>query len=165
MRQIDYLILHTTAGPQNQKVSVILNYWKSIGWKYPGYHFMIEKDGRIARLLPIEMVSNGVKGYNHNSIHICTIGGVEIIKGLNDKGKPINVVGKALDNRTEEQKKSQIELLEALTHKFPKAAIRGHRDFSVDKNRDGKIMPNEWMKTCPSYPAREWALSVGFKAN
>ena len=41
-----------------------------------------------------------------------------------------------------------------LKKKYPKAVIQGHRDFSPDLNKDGKITPNEWIKLCPCFDAK-----------
>jgi N-acetylmuramoyl-L-alanine amidase len=163
MRKINNIVLHCTAGPQTQTVEVIQAYWRSIGWKTDGYHHIIKPDGTIVDLVPIEKPSNGVAGHNADSIHICYIGGVEVKKGVNDKGKPINVIGKALDNRTPEQIISQIQLIVKYKEMFPNAKVLGHRDFSPDKNRDGIIQPSEWMKTCPSFSVREWLDCVGLQ--
>lgn len=122
---------------------------------------MIRPDGTVANLVPIEKPSNGVQGYNANSINISYIGGVEVIKGKNAKGQVINQLGKAVDNRTDAQKATMYELVNRYKKMFPKAEIKGHRDFSPDKNRDGIIQPSEWMKTCPAFSAKEWAKSVG----
>lgn len=163
MRTIENIILHCTAGPQTQTVEAILNYWKSIGWKKPGYHIIIRADGKAVILLPIEEISNGVKGFNKTSINICYIGGVEVIKGVNDKGKPVNVIGRTLDNRTGPQLETMERIVRTYHNMFPKAAIKGHRDFSKDKNRDGIIQPNEWMKTCPSFSVAAWLETVNLK--
>lgn len=72
-----------------------------------------------------------MKGYNANSIHISYIGGVD-------------ANGKAVDNRTEAQKRTQIRLLKRLKKQFPTAIILGHRDFP------GVI------KECPSFDVKEW---------
>lgn len=136
-REIKYIVLHCTATNQNAKVSSIVNYWKNEkGWKSPGYHFLIDKHGEIHELHPIEKPSNGVAGYNQNSIHISYIGGI---------GKD----GKGLDNRTPEQILSQIKLVTEMKSKFPKAEILGHRDFPNVK------------KECPSFDVKEWLKSVG----
>ncbi len=45
---------------------------------------------------------------------------------------------------------------------FPDAKILGHRDVSEDKNRDGIISPNEWMKACPSFSVNEWLKEIKF---
>lgn len=162
MREIKYIVLHCTASPQTQTVEVIENYWKNVlKWKTPGYHHLIEADGTDNNLVSIDKPSNGVKGYNANSIHISYIGGVEVIKTKDKAGKPINVLGKAVDNRTPEQIKTQIKLVKKYKEMFPNAKIQGHRDFSPDKNRDGTIQPNEWLKTCPAFSVAEWLKCTG----
>lgn len=137
MRPINYIVLHCTAGPQTQTVNEIQSYWRnSLGWKDPGYHFLIKTNGEAVQLLPIEKPSNGVKGFNANSIHISYIGGV-------DKA------GRALDNRTPEQIRTQIELITKYKAMFPKAEIKGHRDFPGVT------------KECPSFDVRTWLKCVG----
>lgn len=141
MREIRYIVLHCTAGPQTQTVETIQNYWKkNLHWTAPGYHHLIRPDGSVADLQPIESPSNGVAGYNHNSIHISYIGGV-------DK------YNKPLDNRTEEQKQSQIELLKKYYAMFPEAVIQGHRDFPGVK------------KACPSFDVKKWLNEINFYSN
>jgi N-acetylmuramoyl-L-alanine amidase len=162
MRKIKYIILHCTASPQTQTIEAIQNYWRtSLGWKSPGYHFIIKPDGEAVELLSIEKPSNGVKGFNSNSINISYIGGVEVSKSINSAGKIINVLGKAVDNRTPEQIQTMIDLIKKFKAMFPTAEVKGHRDFSPDKNRDGIIQPSEWMKTCPSFSVAEWLKSIG----
>lgn len=117
MRDIKYLVVHCTATPQNTKLESIQNYWKNtLGWKNPGYHYVIHPDGTITALLPEEQISNGVAGYNSVSINVSYIGGVD-------------VKGKAVDNRTPAQKTAIEGLLKKLRKKYPKAKIQGHRDF------------------------------------
>lgn len=148
MRDITHIVLHCTAGPQNQPTSEILHYWKTVnGWKNPGYHFEINADGTIEQLLPIEQIANGVAGHNANSIHISYKGGIDA------HGKPI-------DNRTLAQKNSQIQLLRKYHKLFPKAQILGHRDFSVDKNGNGIIDQWEWIKACPAFDVKSWLKTV-----
>lgn len=162
MRRIDYIILHCTAGPQYQEIQVIKDYWKNVlGWKNPGYHYLIPASGKYEKIFPIEKISNGVAGYNSHSVHISYIGGVDIVKAKDRNGKFINVTGKAIDNRTREQIDAQILIIGKLRALFPKAKIRGHRDFSIDKNHDGIIQPNEWMKACPSFDVVTWCKLVG----
>ena len=89
---------------------------------------------------PDDKPTNGVAGYNSNSIHISYKGGVDS-------------KGRALDNRTDAQKKTLINLLKQFKKKYPTAKIMGHRDFSPDKNKNGKIEPFEYIKICPSFDA------------
>lgn len=138
MREIKHIVLHCTATRQSATVKSITNYWENIlGWKNPGYHFLIEKDGKIHNLQPIEYIAYGVGGYNQNSIHISYIGGVD------DDGK-------AFDNRTPKQILSQLKLIIEMKERFPDAEILGHRDF-----------PNV-NKECPSFNVENWLLAVGF---
>lgn len=125
MRDIKYIAVHCTATSQNVKVETILNNWKRKGWKRPGYHYLIDKDGVIHKLHPEEQFSNGVKGYNMQTINVCYIG------------------GKDVDDRTDAQKAIMLGLLKHLKGKYPNALIQGHRDF-----------PNV-NKSCPRFNAKD----------
>ena len=138
MREIKHIVVHCTAGPQDQKTTDIKAYWaRVLGWKSYGYHYLINADGTIEYITPIENPSNGVAGHNKNSIHICYKGG--------QGGK---------DTRTDKQKETLTKLITAIKKKFPQAIICGHRDFSPDKNGDGKITPDEFIKLCPCFDAK-----------
>ena len=131
MRNINYIAIHCTATQPEASIASIQNYWKNnLGWKNPGYHYIIDRFGNVVNLLPIELVSNGVQGYNSQTINISYIGGI-------DKS------GKPKDTRTEAQKQSILKLLKELRVKFPKAKIQGHRDFPNVK------------KACPSFEAKK----------
>ncbi len=139
MRTIKYIVLHCTATPQTATIESIKNHWKNVlHWKSPGYHYMIKPNGEIVNTLSIDKVSNGVAGYNTPSINISYIGGV-------------NSQNKAVDNRTEAQKQSQIKLLKELKKQFPNAEILGHRDFPNVK------------KDCPSFDVKSWLKEINFK--
>jgi N-acetylmuramoyl-L-alanine amidase len=130
MRTITHIVVHCSATGQDAKVEAIQRYWKqNLGWKSPGYHYIIEADGKETQLLTIAQPSNGVKGWNKSIINICYIGGVDKL------GKPI-------DNRTDAQKRQLMTRLKALKTMFPNAIIQGHKDF-----------PNV-AKACPSFDAK-----------
>jgi N-acetylmuramoyl-L-alanine amidase len=75
MRKIDYIVIHCTATQPNTKKESILNYWKNtLKWKSVGYHRLIDANGIIHELAKYEQTTNGVKGYNSNSIHFSYIG-------------------------------------------------------------------------------------------
>ena len=103
---------------------------------------MVGADGTITQLLDEEGVSNGVRGYNSVLVNVAYIGGID-------------TEGKAVDNRTPEQKASLLKLLGMLHKKYPTATIQGHRDFSPDLNRNGIIEPNEFIKACPCFDAKK----------
>jgi N-acetylmuramoyl-L-alanine amidase len=147
-RSIKYLTIHCSAGFGDRKA--IEKFWKqSLGWKSPGYHRLIDEDGTIHNLSDFNLPTNGVKGFNANSIHISYIGGV-------DKKD----YAKAVDTRTPQQKQSIIKCIyEALAwirtqgQDVSKIEILGHRDFSPDKNGNGIVDAWERIKQCPSYNA------------
>jgi N-acetylmuramoyl-L-alanine amidase len=125
-RKINYIVIHCTATPKNTTVESIQNHWKNtLKWKSPGYHFLIEANGRVNKLHPMDLPTNGVRGFNSNSIHISYIG------------------GKYSDDRTKEQNESIIECIKlALEYSKPHIPIiQGHRDF-----------PNV-AKACPQFNA------------
>jgi len=125
MRKINYIVCHCTATDQDATVEAIKNFWKNnLGWKNPGYHFIIEKNGTIHNLQPIDKLSNGVRGYNANSIHVAYIG------------------GKLIDDRTPQQKASMRSVVKVMQSMFPDAKVQGHRDF-----------PNV-SKSCPRFDAK-----------
>jgi N-acetylmuramoyl-L-alanine amidase len=130
MRTITHIVVHCTATPQTTTVASIQRYWReNLKWKSPGYHFLIEANGTVHNLQPINLPSNGVAGHNANSIHVSYIGGVH--------GQ------KAVDNRTEAQKTALLTILRDLKKQFPNAVIQGHRDFP------------RVAKACPSFDAKK----------
>ena len=131
-RKVNYIAIHCTASPQTATVENIKRYWKdTLGWKNVGYHRLIDADGVVHDLADFNTVTNGVKGFNHETIHISYIGG-------------ITPSGKAIDNRTPHQKQAIIECIhETLTWIGRKVPIQGHRDF-----------PNV-NKDCPCFDAIE----------
>lgn len=141
MRTIKYIAIHCTASSQTMTIEGLRKEFKRKGWSNPGYHYVISPDGKITQMLPEDKISNGVRGFNSVTINVAYIGGID------RAGKPI-------DNRTEEQKASLRALLKMLHKKYPTAVIQGHRDFSPDLNKDGKITPNEFIKACPCFDAK-----------
>lgn len=142
MRQINNIIIHCTAGSQSQSAEDVVRYHRNVlGWKAPGYHYIIEADGKIVNTHPEEKVSNGVKGHNATSINVCYIGGIDSR-------------GRGIDNRTKAQKEALIRVLRELRTRYPNARILGHRDIaSTDSNHNGIIDPWERVKECPCFDA------------
>jgi len=129
MREIKYIVIHCTATQPNTKKESILNYWKNtLKWKSVGYHRLIDANGIIHELARYEQVTNGVKGYNSESIHFSYIGGVDEYN--NPK-----------DTRTLKQKESLLYLIKQAKKQFPNAIVQGHRDFGANK-------------ACPSFDAK-----------
>ena len=132
MRPINHIVIHCTATQPTATVEAIKRYWKEVmKWNSPGYHYLIEESGKVNILQPIEKISNGVAGFNHSSIHVSYVGGV-------DKS------GKAKDTRSIEQKEAMLKIVKELKTKFPNAKILGHKDFP-------KVN-----KACPSFDVFAW---------
>lgn len=142
MRKINNIVVHCSATEQGKDFNSkdIAGWHKSRGFKEIGYHYVILLNGDIENGRDIFKVGAGVFGHNKDTIHVCYVG------GLDSKGK-------AKDTRTEDQKHSLLILLESLKLVFNQAEIVGHRDLSPDKNKDGKITKNEFIKACPCYDA------------
>ena len=120
------------------------------GWRDIGYHFVIRRDGTIESGRPLERTGAHVKGHNKDSIGICMEG------GLNDKGKPKN-------NFIDKQFNSLKLLIDGFKFQFNINIenIKGHRDYSPDKNKDGVITKNEWLKECPCFDVQRWYYGTG----
>ena len=141
-RKIYGIVIHCTA----TKAGVDLNaedvrrIHKAQGWADIGYHYLIRIDGRIENGRDVDLIGAHVSGYNTNTIGVCYVG------GLDEKGNPA-------DTRTPNQKDSLRRLLKMLRAAYPGASIKGHRDYSPDKNGNGSIESWEWMKSCPCFSA------------
>lgn len=133
MRDIKRIFVHCTAGSQKQTKNDLLREFKAKGWSAPGYHYVVFPDGKLEQLLAEDKVSNGVQGYNSTSINIAYVGGID--------GR-----GRAVDNRTDDQKRVLRDLLGSLKKRYPNAHIMGHRDI-WGKN------PKNWKKQCPCFDA------------
>lgn len=92
-------------------------------------------DGKIEQLLGEASISNGVQGYNSNSINVAYVGGID------SKGRPV-------DNRTKEQKTALTSILRSLKLRYPNAHIMGHRDIWGKDSR-------KWKKMCPCFDAEK----------
>jgi len=150
MRNIKNIVIHCSAG--HGDLASVKHWWhkhpQGPKWAIGGYNKWVDYDGTITDVYPLTTVTNGVRGHNTSSVHICFRGGVE-------KGN----VNKASDTRTEEQKagilKAIYEILKELKpfQDISKINILGHRDFSPDKNGNGVIDSWERIKECPSFDA------------
>lgn len=107
--------------------------------KHIGYHYVIRRSGLVEVGRQLNEVGAHCRGHNTDSIGICLVG---------------------VDRYTAEQWKSLEQLTRHLQNKLVPSIryIVGHRDLSPDRNRDGVITPNEWLKKCPGFDVGEWLL-------
>lgn len=137
MRNINLIIVHCSATPEGRNVSVAdIDRWhRERGFDGIGYHYIVYIDGSVHEGRPLNKVGAHCKGHNAHSIGICYIGGVDL------NGKP-------KDTRTLAQKDALVNLLMRLKRRFPKAVIRGHRDFAA--------------KACPSFDATKEYAGISY---
>lgn len=154
-RVITDIIIHCTATPEGQDYTVeqIRADHKARGFADVGYHYIIYRDGSIHLGRNIDIAGAHCKNHNSHSIGVAYVGGLEYKKGVPYKNL------KAKDTRTPEQKTVLLNLLRQLRETYPSARIKGHRDYSPDKNKNGTVEPSEWIKSCPSFDiAKELSL-------
>ena len=111
------------------------------GWSDIGYHYYITQDGEIHKGRPLTKNGAHVRGFNDGTIGICTEG------GIGENGVPV-------DTMNVMQMLSVEGILLALKKGNPKMKVKGHRDYSPDLNKNGKIESNEFIKMCPCYDAQ-----------
>ena len=132
LQEVRYLVVHCTATQLSQRVSVddIDSWHQARGRSGIGYHWYIDRDGRIFPGRSEQLEGAHVLGYNDCSIGICYEGG-------------INPQGQSADTRTAAQKAALLFVLKELKRSYPQAIICGHRDFPKVK------------KDCPCFDAKE----------
>lgn len=127
----------------------IRKWHKDKGWSDIGYHAVIRRNGTVEKGRPETQTGAHVAGHNTDNLGVCLVGG-------------INAEGKAENNFTPEQMAALAGVVKAWQEKYriPDSEVRGHRDWSPDKNGDGKITPNEYLKDCPCFDVRAWMQSI-----
>lgn len=154
-RTINLIVVHCSATPATADIGVkeLTQWHRERGFRTIGYHWVIRRDGTVEAGRPEAETGAHVEGYNANSIGVCMVGGV---------AKDAKTVE---ENFTAAQFGALASTLYGLLHRYPEALVCGHRDLSPDKNRDGKITPNEWLKGCPSFDVRTWMRGIPDLAN
>lgn len=158
MNKIDSIVIHCSATRAGQDVRAAdIDKWhKERGFAMIGYNYVIDLDGTVEVGRPLSRegahcntAGTSGRSYNRHSIGICYVG------GLDKDGKPA-------DTRTPEQKRALRDLVYKLMEAYPGIVeVIGHRDASPDRNKDGKITPNEWIKQCPCFDVRaEFPMAI-----
>ena len=140
-RMVDLIVIHCSATKETARLTPLAldRMHRQRGFNGCGYHYYIERDGKINSMRPSEKVGAHAWGYNAHSLGICYEGGL-------DRN------GRAADTRTERQKVSLRALVKVLRQLYPTInRVVGHRDLSPDRNGDGVITPDEWTKQCPCF--------------
>lgn len=156
-QNIDSLVIHCSATRAGQDVRAadIDKMHQERGFAMIGYNYVVDLDGTIEVGRPLtrdgahcNTAGLSGKSYNKHSIGICYVGGLDRF-------------GNPADTRTAAQKLALAELVYRLISEYPIVEVIGHRDASPDRNHDGKITPNEWVKQCPCFDVKsEFPMSI-----
>ena len=140
MREINLIVVHCSATRADRDFTEndLEVCHRHRGFNGAGYHFYIRKNGDIKNTRPLGKPGAHALGYNAHSIGICYEGGLDV------RYRPA-------DTRTEWQKHSLRVLIRTLLMDYPGCRVCGHRDLSPDRNGDGRISPEEWVKECPCF--------------
>ena len=148
-KKLQYLVIHCSAtreGQHFEKKDILA--WhcspspRGRGWSKPGYTDIILLDGTIQNLTPFNQddevegfeVTNGVRGINSISRHICYIGGM-------DKQNKY-----AKDTRTKSQLITMGIYVKYMVRRHPHIIIAGHNQFST--------------KACPSFDVPSYVVDT-----
>lgn len=153
MRTIDTLVIHCSATPQGQHVTVYdidrghaLRGFKrrpeaaklfNPGLPHIGYHFLVDLKGEIFTGRALDEIGAHVSGSNARSIGLCLVG---------------------MKRFTAAQWAALRQLVGELQASFPGLRVVGHRDLSPDLDGDGVVEPQEWLKECPTFEVKTWLL-------
>ena len=156
-QNIDAIVIHCTASKAGQdlRAADIDKQHQERGFAMIGYNFVVDLDGTVEDGRPLSRdgahcntAGLSGKSYNKHSIGIVYVG------GLDKDGNPA-------DTRTPEQKLSLANLVYKLIDEYPIVEVIGHRDASPDKNGDGVISRNEWIKQCPCFDVKsEFPIAI-----
>ena len=75
----DYVVIHCAQTKPSMDIGFkeIDQWHKRRGWAGCGYNFIIRQNGIIETGRALEQVGAHVKGFNHNSLGICLVGGID----------------------------------------------------------------------------------------
>lgn len=143
MRKITGIILHCTATrpdfleghPTAFKVAEVKRWHLANGWSDIGYHFLIDRDGTIAKGRPIEKDGAHVRGHNAGTIGISLFGG----HGSSEKDA-------FADNFTPAQETALRGLLRDMRAQYGDVPVTGHNQYAA--------------KACPGFFVPAWLASL-----
>lgn len=144
MKQLKYLFIHCSATPEGRDLSgedIKRYHLEGRGWSRPGYRLVIRLDGSIDRLIDVndnawvesDEITNGARGYNSVSHHICYVGGVD--RDMKPK-----------DTRTEAQRQTLKEIVRWYQQNVPNIKVLGHNEVAN--------------KACPSFDVQKFLREI-----
>lgn len=146
MRPISEIIIHATAtrpdfmpGASTADRVAEIKRWhvEGNGWSDIGYHFLIDRDGTVAKGRPVEIVGAHVKGHNTGTIGVSLFGG----HGSSETDD-------FAEHFTPQQERALLDLLAELGDRYGIEKITGHNQYAA-KACPGFSVP-QWLKSGPS---------------
>lgn len=140
MRNIQEVVIHCTATDTNwragsktsAKVSEVRKWHvKDRGWRDIGYHYLIDRDGTVAKGRPIGQTGAHVRGHNTGTVGIALFG-----------GRTSDANDQFADNFTEDQDKALRDLIADLQDIYGPLKVSGHNQYAA--------------KACPGFNAPKW---------
>lgn len=140
MRAITGIIVHCTATraewwktrSTNQKVAEIRRWHvEDRGWSDIGYHYLIDRNGKVATGRPITRNGAHVRGHNKGTIGISLFGG----RGSSENDR-------FSENFTPEQEAALLALIADLRGKYGNVPVTGHNQYAA--------------KACPGFDVPAW---------
>lgn len=140
MRPLHGIIMHCSATRPNwmansktsAKVAEIRRWHvRDRGWSDIGYHFLIDRDGTIAKGRPMERVGSHTQGHNTGTIGICLLGGWDSA-----------ATDAFAENYTPQQDATARKLIADLRAQYGNLTLAGHNNFAS--------------KACPGFNVGKW---------
>ncbi len=133
----DLIVVHSSATPPSMDIGVneITRWHLDRGFDTIGYHVVIRRDGAIEYGRPLDVRGAHAKGFNHRSIGVCVVGGVD-----SDMEAELNF--------TEEQFSTLERVLTALHGLFPETTVIGHKDLPATNTK------------CPGFDVISWWTNI-----
>lgn len=138
-KTVDTIFIHCSATrPEwmedqsfDDRVAELTRWHKAKGWQTVGYHWIIDRDGSVAKGREETTQGAHVEGHNKGTIGICLLGGHG--SSENDQFSK---------HFTPEQDAALRELIESIKERTPIKAIRGHNEVAA--------------KACPGFNVGRW---------
>jgi N-acetylmuramoyl-L-alanine amidase len=140
MRPLHGIIMHCSAtrpnwmanSPTSAKVAEIRRWHvRDRGWRDIGYHFLIDRDGTVAKGRPIEQTGSHTQGHNTGTVGICLLGGWDSA-----------ATDEFAENYTPQQDAAARKLIADLRAKYGPLTLAGHNNFAS--------------KACPGFNVGKW---------
>jgi len=147
MNTFTHLMIHCSATPKGRWFDaddIIKWHIEERGWSRVGYSTLFLLDGTTDIMIPFDHdesinsweISNGARGWNGCTRHICYIG------GLSEDGKASE------DTRTNPQMAAMEAFIKMHLMLWPEVRLIGHNQVNAYKN-------------CPSFNVAHWAKTIG----